>query len=369
MPALDGVNTISKGFAGTIEGIGLVIIFGNILGKYLEKTNSTNKMAFDMVRLCGEKRSSLAMALTGYVVSIPVFSDAAMVLLSPLIRALARKSNRPKVELAVLGVSLATGLLSTNVFFPPTPGPLAAAGMLGIDIGWAMLFGGFVALVRTLFGWFYAHFFLAHRPESFYTYEESFDDEATPSQEDLPGTMVSLAPLLIPLILILMNTASTMMLPKNSSVVKVTSFVGNATVALVIGVIVAIVLHLKKLGSKEALKLLNDGVGESGSIVFIVAIGGALGSVLKASGVGDSLATAISTSGLPAILVPFAIGAVIKLINGSGTTSLITAVTICTPFIETLSMNPVLIFLSAYAFVATSTIASSRFIREGLVWT
>ena len=171
MPLTDVISTISDGFGGTVTSIGLVIIFGTILGKYLEVTNSTDRMAFSIVGAFGESNAAMAMALSGYIISIPVFSDSAMVVLSPLVLALAGKNKKPRVAIAVLGASLAAGLLSTNVFFPPTPGPLAAAGILNIDIGQAMLFGGLVALVRTLFGWGYAKFFLGRKMENWFTYD------------------------------------------------------------------------------------------------------------------------------------------------------------------------------------------------------
>lgn len=90
------------------------------------------------------------MAITGYLVSIPVFSDAACVILAPLVKAIHRKTHIP---LAVLAVSLSGGLLATHVYVPPTPGPLAAAGLLGIDIGQAIMWGAFAAVFMTAAGW------------------------------------------------------------------------------------------------------------------------------------------------------------------------------------------------------------------------
>ena len=129
MSGADTVSAITSGFAGTVKSIGIVIIFGIMLGNYLDAAKGTNRMAFDAVRLVGQKRAGLAMAITGYLVSIPVFSDAAFVILTPLVKAIHKKT---KIPLAILAVSLSAGLLSTHVFVPPTPGPLAAAGLLAI---------------------------------------------------------------------------------------------------------------------------------------------------------------------------------------------------------------------------------------------
>lgn len=350
MPLTEVVSTISSGFGGTVTSIGLVIIFGTILGKYLEVTNSTDRMALSIVNAFGESNSALAMALTGYIISIPVFSDSAMVVLSPLVLALAAKNKKPRVAIAVLGTALAGGLLSTNVFFPPTPGPLAAAGMLNIDIGQAMLFGGLVALVRTLFGWGYSKFFLQKKAEDWFTYEnQAIIAAASEKKEEknMPGLFGALLPLVLPLVLILMNTFSKMIFGADSSVVSVTAFIGDPIIALVIGCVSAMIIHRNTLKGEGILSTLSAGLKESGTIVFVVSAGGALGSILKASGVGTSLAESVASLPIPTLLIPFLIGATIKMINGSGTTALITAVTICEPMVAALGINPIIIFLAA----------------------
>lgn len=149
MSGADTVSAITSGFSGTVKSIGIVIIFGIMLGNYLDAAKGTNRMAYDAVKLVGQKRAGLAMAITGYIVSIPVFSDAAFVILTPLVKAIHKKT---KIPLAILAVSLSAGLLSTHVFVPPTPGPLAAAGLLGIDIGRAILYGAFGAVFMTAAG-------------------------------------------------------------------------------------------------------------------------------------------------------------------------------------------------------------------------
>lgn len=327
MPLTDVVSTISDGFGGTVTSIGLVIIFGTMLGKYLEVTNSTNRMALSMVGVFGTSNTAMAMAVSGYIISIPVFSDSALVILSPLVLALAAKNKKPRVAIAVLGVSLAAGLLSTNVFFPPTPGPLAAAGMLKIDIGQTMLFGGLVALVRTLFGWGYAKFFLDRKTDEWFTYDNSDILTAASEKGDekaMPG-----------------------LFGEGSTIVSVTSFIGDPVVALVMGCVSAMFIHKGTLHKEGIISTLTVGMKEAGSIVFIVSAGGALGSILKASGVGSSLAESISGLPIPTLLIPFLIGAIIKMINGSGTTALITAVTICEPMVAALGISPIIIFLAA----------------------
>ena len=252
MSGADTVAAITGGFSGTVKSIGIVIIFGIMLGNYLDAAKGTNRMALDAVRLVGQKRAGLAMAITGYLVSIPVFSDAAFVILTPLVKAIHKKT---RISLAILAVSLSAGLLSTHVFVPPTPGPLAAAGLLGIDIGRAILYGAFGAVFMTLAGWIFAEIYFRNKPDSYYSFrdeEEQKKDEALSIEDDtdLPGTLASLLPLVVPILLILLNTTCGMMLPEDSPVMTIVSFVGDSNIALAIGAVLAIITLGKRLGGK-----------------------------------------------------------------------------------------------------------------------
>ncbi|HBR29271.1 MAG TPA: GntT protein [Firmicutes bacterium] len=348
MPTTAVVNGIVTGFAGTVKSIGIVIIFGIMLGNYLEASKATNKMALDTVKLVGEKRSGLAMAISGYIVSIPVFSDAGFVILSPLVKAISKKA---KIPLAVLAVSLSAGLLATHVYVPPTPGPLAAAGMLGIDIGRAILYGGFAAIFMTGAGWLFAELYFRNKPESFYTYREDAEPqpEADMDEADLPSSLTAVFPLLVPIVLIIMNTTFNMLLPKGSPVLNVTSFIGDPNIALAIGALLAIALLGKRLGSKKVMKIMDASLKDAGPIVFITAAGGALGQILKASGAGASLAQMVINTGMPFILIPFTIAAVLKIVQGSGTVAVVTAATLAAPIGAQLGLDPILIFMASGA--------------------
>mgnify|MGYP000028445004 CR=1 FL=1 len=236
LSGMSGADTVSASpvvrFPATVQKQSASsIIFGIMLGNYLDAAKGTNRMAYDAVKLVGQKRAGLAMAITGYIVSIPVFSDAAFVILTPLVKAIHKKT---KIPLAILAVSLSAGLLSTHVFVPPTPGPLAAAGLLGIDIGRAILYGAFGAVFMTAAGWIFAELYFRNKPESFYTFrdeEAQKEDEAAPSiddDKDLPGTFASLMPLVVPIVLILLNTSCGMILPEDSPILSIVSFVGDS---------------------------------------------------------------------------------------------------------------------------------------------
>lgn len=249
MTGADTIGAITGGFSGTVKSIGIIIIFGIMLGNYLDAAKGTNRMALDAVRLVGQKRAGLAMAITGYIVSIPVFSDAAFVILTPLVKAIHKKTRIP---LAILAVSLSAGLLATHVYVPPTPGPLAAAGLLGIDIGQAIMYGAFAAVFMTLFGWGFAEIYFRNKPSSFYSFQESGKKEEEgldiEDETDLPGTMASLLPLVVPILLILGKTTCDMLCPEGSLLLTVTSFIGDSNIALAIGAVLAMATLGKRLG-------------------------------------------------------------------------------------------------------------------------
>ena len=351
MSGADTVSAIIDGFSGTVKSIGIVIIFGIMLGNYLDAAKGTNRMALDAVKLVGQKRAGLAMAITGYLVSIPVFSDAAFVILTPLVKAIHKKT---KIPLAILAVSLSAGLLSTHVFVPPTPGPLAAAGLLGIDIGRAIMYGAFAAVFMTVAGWIFAELFFKNKPDSYYTFRDSEEQEkeeavSIDDDTDLPGTLASLLPLVVPIVLILLNTTCGMLLPEDSAVMKIISFVGDSNIALAIGAILAIVTLGKRLGGKVILDVMDKTLKDAGPIVFITSAGGALGQVLKVSGAGDSLAQGVIHTGLPFILIPCVISGLLKVVQGSGTVAVTTAATLCAPIAASLGLDPILIFLASGA--------------------
>ncbi|WP_024292018.1 GntP family permease [Lacrimispora indolis] len=350
MSGSDTVEALTTGFSGTVKSIGIIIIFGIMLGNYLDAAKGTNRMALDAIRLVGQKRAGLAMAITGYIVSIPVFSDAAFVILTPLVKAINKKTRIP---LAILAVSLSSGLLATHVYVPPTPGPLAAAGLLGIDIGEAILYGAFAAVFMTAFGWIFAELYFKKKPDSFYTFREGEVPEAVGDDADdtsgLPGTLASLLPLVVPILLIISKTTCDMLFPADSLVVTVTSFVGDSNIALALGAVLAIITLGRRMGGKKIIKVMDDTLKDAGPIVFITAAGGALGQVLKVSGAGDSLATMVINTGLPFILIPFVISGLLKVVQGSGTVAVTTAATLCAPIAASLGLNPILIFLASGA--------------------
>jgi len=197
MPLPDIVSIIAKGFGNTIGYIGIVIAFGTIIGTFLEKSGGAFSMADALLRIVGKSKSPLAMAITGFIVSIPVFCDSGFVILSPLNKALSKES---KITLATYAMALSLGLYATHTLVPPTPGPIAAAGLLSADLGTVILLGLIASIPATIVGYFFATKFASRfeiEPDIKETYEE-----LKKKHKKLPSATMAFLPIVIPIVLI-----------------------------------------------------------------------------------------------------------------------------------------------------------------------
>lgn len=206
LSATDTISTIIKGFGSTLGSIGIVIGLGVMMGRILEVSGAAQKMAFSFISFLGKKKEEWALAITGYIVSIPIFVDSAFVILYPVAKALAKNGKR---SLLTLGVALAGGLVVTHHTVPPTPGPLGVAGIFGVDLG-AMLLTGMVLAIPCVLGMVLYAQWLDKKYPNFN--EEVFNEEAMRDKldgfiaklekEDLPSLKASLLPILLPIVLI-----------------------------------------------------------------------------------------------------------------------------------------------------------------------
>lgn len=220
---LDLIGAISSGFGATMSGVGIVIGLGVMLGAIFEASGATRTTADLFIRIFGRGREEIAMAFTGYVVSIPVFCDSGFVILSPIARSISRVTGK---SFAVLGVSLAAGLLVTHSLVPPTPGPLAVCGMFGVDMGGFMIAALLLAVPLVMVCVMYARS-LGRR------YPAPSESGGTPAEGDAPrpGTLLSLTPLLLPLILIVAASVSSA-LGWTIGAAEVLQFAGKPAVAM-----------------------------------------------------------------------------------------------------------------------------------------
>ena len=321
--AFDAVSLINKGFGGTMSRIGLIILLGAMLGELLEKGGATEVIAFKMVKGLKKLPTTYAMSLIGYVVAIPVFCDAAFILLSPLTKSM---SKNAKVSGKALTVALSTGLFAPHVLIPPTPGPLAAAATLGLnDLGLLILAGSILALVLVLTGgWFATR--MNRQLQQVNPLEE------LPEQEVEGSLARAVLPIILPLLLIAGGTSLAGIEGWAAPWIKALS---KPEVALAIGVVVALGTAQRKV---EQSSWILNALRAGGPVLLITAMGGALGGVLKLIDVAGWLEGMV-LPGAFVLALPFIIAAVLKSAQGSSTVAIITTASMMLPLLAPFGLD------------------------------
>lgn len=357
MPAGDVVNSITTGFGNTLGNIGIIIGFGVMMGEIFEVSGAAKKMAQIFVEKLGKGREELALAITGFLVSIPIFCDSGFVILSPLAKSISRNTKKSVIS---LGLSLALGLVITHTLVPPTPGPVGVAGIYGANVGTTLLLGLVCAMPMTLAGLIYAKYIGKQQykipskdGESYLTSEHlgamAHDEVAATlieKEEVLPSAIMSFMPIIVPIILILMKTI-TAQISLTGGVIEIINFLGSPVIAVGIGLIIAIYGLGENQDKKEITITMEKGIKSAGVIILVTGAGGALGMIIRDSGAGDYIAKLIASTPLPAVIIPFAISSIVRLIQGSGTVAMTTAASVTAPMIATLGLSPELAVLSA----------------------
>lgn len=359
LPYQQVMDSVVNGFGNTLSSTGIIIGLGVILGAVLEMSGAAEQMAFSMIKLVGKGKEEWALALTGYIVAIPVFSDSGLIILTPLAKSISRMTGKSAVG---LGLALATGLQLTHVFVPPTPGPLAVAGILGVDIGQMIIAGVLFSIPALIASTLYSKWLgkriyqipsedglSFERMDYKEEYEKSIDNiEEVYKEKKLPGAGLSFSPVIIPLLFILSNTVVDFM-EVGGTVQSITGFLGHPIIALLIGLFIAVYGLARRYPREEVLGAMDDGILATGMILLVTGAGGSLGMVVRDAGIGDALGEAILTLNLPAILVPFIIAALMRISLGSATVALITAATLTAPLVTQLGLNPVMLAMSTCA--------------------
>lgn len=321
--------SISEGFGKTLSGIGLVIAFGTLIGVFLEQTGGTKVIAMSLLRLIGVKRSPLALNLAGFVISIPVYCDSGFVILSSLNKALSKRTGIPFL---VFAIALATGLYAAHVFVPPTPGPLAAASILEADLGKVLIFGLIVALPVSVSGYFWAiHVGKKLSPISSELGPANRPDEQ--GGEPTINVLEALAPILVPIVLIaLKSIADYPTRPMGEGLFfQLFGFFGNPIVAMIFGVIIAILIGRKKRHNVTQ-QWFTEALQQAGVIIIITGAGGAFGQVIRNFDFASAFNLS-SASGFGGLAICFAIAAILKSAQGSSTVSIITTAAIIAPLL------------------------------------
>lgn len=347
------LTAIEDGFGNTLKSTGIIIGLGVMMGGILEKSGAAEKLAYSFIRAVGKKKEEWALAITGWFISIPVFADSAIVIFAPLCKAISRVTGKSVIGLAL---ALACGLQLTHCMVPPTPGPLTAAGMLNVDVGQMIIAGAILSVPMLIVVVFYDKWIgkqIYQIPKDDGTFErKAYKKEYIKSMEELerlmgekelPSLWASMAPIVIPLVLILFKTVADFVGMTDGIVYTVISLLGEPIVALGIGTVLAIYGLVKKEDNKKVLGMMDGAIKDTGIIMLITGAGGSLGNVIKVSGIGDVLGEAVVNWPIPAILIPFIIAALMRIALGSATVAITTAASLTAPLMSVIGVSPILL--------------------------
>lgn len=333
IPLANITDVILDGFGGTLAEVALLVGLGAMLGKLVEHSGGAQVLAESLVRAFGEKRAPLALGVASLVMGFPMFFDAGLVVMLPIIFAIARRLDQPVL---LYGITAAAAFSVMHVFLPPHPGPVSAIEFYEANLGLVLLLGLVIAFPTWyLSGYLWGKFINKRNPMIVPSLFGAKDDDQ-PQNPPKPGTVIAI--LLVPIILIFLNTGLSTLgsvgtVDPDAFWVQALTFIGQSPIALLITVIVALLVLGRFRGEDgSALEKLVDGtLGPVASVILITGAGGMFGGVLRASGIGDALADTLSDLGLPVILAAYVIAVVLRLAQGSATVALVTSAGLMAP--------------------------------------
>ena len=318
---------INKGMADTLKSIAIVIVLGCILGKVLEETGAAVSITKATVKLFGEKRVLWAILLASAILGIPIWADTVVILLIPIVSNLALQTNKSMMS---YGTALYMGALVTASLVPPTPGPVAAAALLHLPLSDAIMWGVLISIPSV----FAAGLYCLTLKEPVAPQDEYIKSAEASKDKPLPSVGTSLAPIILPLVLIFLNTGINAMFP-DTAVAKVFKFVGSPLAALLAGCLFSLVLTGAEWRSK---KVMNDWVESalrsSAMPIMVTAMGGALAAFIKNAGVANAVAETVVQFSIPGIII------------GSNALGVMTAAALVEPMLGALGISPLAAFLA-----------------------
>lgn len=342
MPLKEVTQAIQDGMAGTLGFVATVVGLGAIFGQMLESSGGAESLAHYLIKKFGTDKASWAMVITGFVVAIPVFLDVGFIILVPIIYALARDSKR---SLLYYGIPLLAGLAVTHSFIPPTPGPVAVADIINVQLGWVILLGiilGFptAVIAGPIWGSYISKKIHISPPAEYDKPSEKEYDE-----NNLPSFRLIALIIAIPLFMILVNTFTGLAVSKNivpqSIWTDILEFIGHPFSALIIATLIATYFLCIKRGmdKQKVLELSTKALGPAGIIILITGAGGVLKQILVDSGIGKIMAESMANSALPPILLAWLLAAIVRVTQGSATVAMITAAGIIAPVLSEFGLN------------------------------
>ncbi|MFJ9081160.1 MULTISPECIES: GntP family permease [unclassified Streptomyces] len=369
-------SVIEDGMGGTLGHIAIIIGLGTMLGAILEVSGGAEVLASRLIHLFGEKRAPVAMGLTGLIFGIPVFFDVGIFVLAPIVYAAAKRGGK---SILLYCLPLLAGLSMTHAFLPPHPGPVAAAGLLHVDLGWVILMGIVCGIPAVLAAWAWAAWIgkkiFVPVPQDMVEAadeakaalaEEQRKDGITPREDPVPLGIVFTI-IAIPLVLILAATFSSIAMDP-STARSVIEFFGNPFVALTLALFAAYyLLGLRRGWSRKSLETVSTAsLKPVANILLVVGAGGVFGAVLQASGIAQALSDTFSSIGLPIMVLAYLISVVLRVAQGSATVAIVTTAGIVGPLLQAGDYSQPYTALVIMAISAGSIFASH--VNDGGFW-
>ncbi|RMG15980.1 MAG: GntP family permease [Bacteroidetes bacterium] len=328
------VEVVLTGFGNTMKWIAMVVVLGAFIGEVLRETGGALRISDKLVKWLGERRLPWALGLTGYLVSIPVFVDVAYIVLQPITEALSVRSRRPVL---VLGLALAAGLTVSHTLIPPTPGPLAVAALLEVNMGRMLLVNTLAGVFAMAAGILWAvHFCRAfHLP-----YDDQLrvqEVQPRPTGAHAPVVM-DLLPILVPIGL--MGLGAFLEADTGRWPGEVLALLSTPLIAVLVGAGIAALQYGRAGQPGKLSKLAEQAIVKSALVIMITGAGGAFGHVIRESGVQDHLGSFLATVPALGFLLPFLIAAVLTTATGSITVSLIGTASIVAPMADSMPCSP-----------------------------
>ncbi len=346
MPLGEIMSTIQDGMGSTLGFTAVVVGLGAMFGQMLEVSGGAERLARSLIGAFGKERASWAMVIAGFIISIPVFFDVGFIILVPLVYSLSRETEKSVLH---YGIPLLAGLAVTHAFVPPTPGPVAVAQLVGADLGKVIFFGiiaGIPAaiLAGPVFGSYIGKKIHVEVPE--YMQLEAGMEEKP--DEELPSFGLIMTLILIPIVLILLNTTSSVFLAEGNPLRELMGFLGHPFAALTIVTVLSFVIlgRFKGLSKDQVNQVATAALEPTGLILLVTGAGGVFKQVLIDSEIGTVLAENLATVNINPIILAFIIAAIVRISAGSATVAMMTAGGIIAPILSAFTVEPALIVIA-----------------------
>ncbi|MFN8048823.1 MAG: GntP family permease [Ancrocorticia sp.] len=361
MPVGEVPGVMINSFGGTLGSVALLVGLGAMLGRLIEHSGGAKALADKLVSMVGEEKAPFALGIASLLLGFPMFFDAGLVMMLPIIFAVARRVSNKSVLYFVFPSAGAFSVM--HVFVPPHPGPVAASEFFGSSIGLILIIGLVLAFPVWYFtgykwGQYVGKNFFVEIPNIF-----GKEDDDQPKNPPSVGTVVFL--LLLPMFLIFLNTGFDTLtkagiIDGNALWVQAGKFVGTSSIALLITVLTALVLLGYRRGEKGSAleKLVDSALGPICSVVLITGAGGMFGGVLRTSGIGDAVGDTLSNMGIPLIFAVYLMSVILRLAQGSATVALVTTAGLMAPAVALMDYNPIQLAAITLAAAAGSVFAS-----------